>query len=514
MNLFKSRNRFEKQLQQKMRLHEVKPGDSLWDRIASELPHDEMEQKLRTKLNEFEKEPDQHLWHEIEHLLYKEDEQERWWKYAPLLLLLAIAAVAFIFISLEMYEGATKRSSKLESRKEVESINTQSKNSITKRSDQETTYNKPPGVVVETSTKQITSEITVNSVRNHKTTPRLVIEQSKGSNTSNAQSNKPVITVQQNDDAVAAQSSNTYLNAINPSFDEKSLGVTNEPQSALNVNEEKNTLASSAQDSSIHNKNDSTSIVSAESQSMPNNKQNSLNEEDDGPSRFSIGIVSGANYCIMQLRSPESNLYPLVENTQLRKSIERPQIDLAVQFLLQYHLNQHWAISTGVGRLLFRQTFFYNVTDPSIAKDLETLPNNAMYAKDSIIAGNNFQSEIRYSWTELPVGIHYQKQLSRKIQLHIQSGITYAVLANADVNMVNYDNIGVLQISNKNEFPTFKNSLFIHGGAGVMWRLNQSVNLSIQPHFRVGMNNMVANKNWVEQRPFFIGMQFGIFKRL
>lgn len=527
-----------------MQLHEVKPGDSLWDRIARELPEDQMEQQLRAKLNEFEKEPNQHVWNALDSMLYKEEETSRWWKYAPLLLLFAIAAVAFVFISIQLYEGAARKTSNAKNQKEISPSTSPTKQTVVSTKELPTnSANINSSNAIQTTQATVAKPNTYNSDELGTENKRAVLPLSaKVSNTNtrtqteranevqntSAQTKTPLLipptsaTAHANDipsqtSTLANESSTTKQaqpNALQNT--DNDIKKPNEPiagsdpqnnvNAILNTASDSLTQATALKDSSINNN------IATQNEAAA--KQVESNSDEDKPSRFSIGILAGANYSMMQLQSPQSNQYPLVENTQLRRSIERPQVDLAVQFLLKYHLNEQWAISSGVGRLLFRQTFFYNVTNPSIIKPEEALPNNAMYAKDSIIAGNNFQSEIRYSWTELPVSIHYQKQLTRKIQLHIQSGITYAVLANADVNMVNFDNIGVLQISNKNEFPGFRNSWFVHGGIGLLWRLNETVHLSAQPHMRVGMNNMVANKNWVEQRPMFVGFQLGIYKRL
>jgi hypothetical protein len=531
MNLFRSRNKFEKKLQQKMQLHEVTPGDSLWDRIAHELPKNSMEQQLRSKLNTFEREPERDAWSELEQLLHKEEQTNRWWMYAPLLLLLAISAVAFVFTSIQMYDGAAKRISKVDQIKKTELAETPGANSDTEQPNKENIIarsNRKMGVEPTIAkTEKYLSPVkaqdkivvppkiaTANKSSNIKARPiasNSAIAENKSSMQQNIENNVGTVPINESDYIHTTQNPNKSTNKEQHQEQANTKADDNAPLATIEPRDKQNDMGETATDS-LHQSGLTNETGIGNSNKTTKNLIN--NDEEDGPSPFSIGVLAGANYCMMQLQSPQSNRYPLVENTQLRKSIERPQIDLAVQFLLQYHLNQNWAISSGVGRLLFRQTFFYNIMSPSVAKDDESLPQNAKYANDSIVTGNNFQSEIRYSWTELPLNLHYHKQLSRKIQLHVQSGITYAILANVDVSMVNYDNIGVLQFSSKNEFPGFRNSLFVQGGAGIMWRINETVQINVQPHFRIGMNNMVGNINWVEQRPLFFGLQLGIFKRL
>lgn len=531
MNLFRNRNSIEKRLHSKLRDYEAKPTASLWDRIESELPEHGMEFRIRQKANNFEKTPDKQTWINIEQMLEKEERHINWWKYAPLLALIFISAVAYIFINNEMQD---------ENNKIIKGAN--NKQSITEIQLTKPDFNvfDPPNNTHNRNSSPNNRQSSIKAADN--TSGNIAMADSsnnhankfhnKQANNSPTRTNnlKNGSTVAPSYTAFAEDRSSNSTNSIANS--ETQPDWTTKPDLDAKQNNETKLIQSQSSmlyadgDSSTYNDKDPVTAKALDKkpepiliQDIPTISDNETNAKsvsavDDELSRFSLGVLAGANYCMMQLRSPQSNRYPLVENTALRQSIERPQIDVAIQFALQYHLTDKLSLSSGVGRLLFRQTFFYNVTAPSIGRSGNELPANSLYKNDSIVAGNTFRSEIRYSWTEIPLSFHYQTRLSNRFNLHVQTGISYAILANADVSMVNYDNIGVLIINGKDDFPGFRNNIMLQGGIGILWQLNNTVHLNFQPHFRAALNNMVENSNWVEQRPVLPGLQFGLYKRL
>jgi hypothetical protein len=521
MNLFRNRNNIDKKLKSKFENFEVKPQDSLWERIADDLPENNLEKAIRQKVDSYHTKPDEEMWLRIAQELEREEVHSNWWKYAPVLVLFVIASTAFVFINNEINKGAMRKAEIAQ------------KETPTKYREQ----NAPQMPFIEAEMLPKTKPALASE---HNVLPTR--RQVPGINSLAPTLEKNTSPIAQNTETPKAKANQATHHLPTPTANTNSMANTNLPSTA----HASNNAESSKSSTSLENKQqpqDAMTLYIAEADEKAetitsiDSLQNSHNidnntgtdasshiiapsalikddDDDDTPSRITIGVLGGVNYCMMALKSPESNRYPLVENTMLRQSIERPQLDLAVHFVLQYDINENWKISAGFGRLLFRQTFFYNITSPSTPND-EAIENPSMINQgDSIINGNRFRSDIRYSWTEVPITIHYQKILSRRLELNLQGGISYAILSNVDMAMVNYDNIGVLLINNKNDFPSFGNSFFAHCGAGFLYTINSSVKLSVQPQYRFSLNNMVKNANWVEQRPSLLGIQIGILKKI
>lgn len=219
-------------------------------------------------------------------------------------------------------------------------------------------------------------------------------------------------------------------------------------------------------------------------------------------SNFSISIMAGAHYSFMHLSAPNSET-AFDKNIALRSKLEAPQMDMSGGFLLDYTLNDNWMISTGIFFTAFSQRMQYGITTPNGTFIPET---GAQYAtQDSIVNGNQYTTRIRYTWNEIPVLLTYRSHHMGRFNYEFRGGVSYAVLSSVDAAMISYDNVGLLTIKDKDAFPGFENSFFMHLHGGVTYSINDKVTLGFMPYFRYSLNSMVSRSTWVQQQPYLIG---------
>lgn len=219
-------------------------------------------------------------------------------------------------------------------------------------------------------------------------------------------------------------------------------------------------------------------------------------------SNFSISIMAGAHYSFMHLSAPNSET-AFDKNIALRSKLEAPQMDMSGGFLLDYTLNDNWMISTGIFFTAFSQRMQYGITTPNGTFIPET---GAQYAtQDSIVNGTQYTTRIRYTWNEIPVLLTYRSHHMGRFNYEFRGGVSYAVLSSVDAAMISYDNVGLLTIKDKDAFPGFENSFFMHLHGGVTYSINDKVTLGFMPYFRYSLNSMVSRPTWVQQQPYLIG---------
>jgi hypothetical protein len=87
------------------------------------------------------------------------------------------------------------------------------------------------------------------------------------------------------------------------------------------------------------------------------------------------------------------------------------------------------------------------------------------------------------------------------------------MLGTVNAEMINFDNVGILVLSDKNSFPALQNSLFFQLNGGIYYQLNQTIELGAMPTFKYSLNSMIANESWIQQYPYLAGLTCNIRKR-
>ncbi len=513
MNPFKNRKHIENKLKQKFADFEVKPDASLWGRIEKNIPEGDFENKVKSLLDEVETQPSLEIWPTIESELNDERGMRAWWRYATLLLLIFVLFAALFYTNTQIKVANEKIVQ--DAFPDIKSIDRRSEPSgdqVKESPIQKERINNTNQInTSDYSTQKSEWETITNKTSNNKSQPteykKQKIYKTSLAVNSNYTDYSNLVPTNNIDDL--GKNSSQEITAVFVS--DKDSILNNENPFLSSIESDKGT----AKDDSLPLKDSlPNTFGTLASSATPNNlsEPGKVNEEN-GLTRFSISILAGVNYCMMRLESPEVGRYPLEENTALRRAIEQPEIDWAFQFLLNYDLNKKWMLSAGFGRLLFKQSFYYNITLPENAHSPNESPGQMQNPGDSIVSGNSYVSSIRYSWTEIPIMLTYRIPTKQKFSFQLSTGFSYAFLSNIDVAMVNYDNVGILMLTNKESFPGFRNEFFTTIAMGLSYSVNQSVELSLIPQCKIGLRNMIENPDWVKQYPYFVGLHFGLRKK-
>jgi hypothetical protein len=93
----------ENLLRQKFADFETKPSESLWNRIADNIPSDHFESEVKEKLDAHEVIPSKKVWDGIESAIESQNTSDNnLWKYSTLIALFIVSAIAYYFISTEI----------------------------------------------------------------------------------------------------------------------------------------------------------------------------------------------------------------------------------------------------------------------------------------------------------------------------------------------------------------------------------------------------------------------------
>ena len=225
------------------------------------------------------------------------------------------------------------------------------------------------------------------------------------------------------------------------------------------------------------------------------------------PVRLSITVMAGVHQSNMRLVAPAS----MQANKTMRERVETPEWDFTGGFLLDYKLNEHVLISSGIILTSFTMGMKYDALPANRSARMEP---GATYenSRDSIVSGNGLTSRIKYSWNEIPLFVTYRFNTTKRFGFEVRGGISYAIVSTVDASMVGQDNIGVLVMKTKESFPVFQNSIFTHLYAGISYKLNETVSLNAMPYLKYSLNSMVENEKWIQQHPWMVGLSMGLRK--
>jgi len=513
MNPFRNRKHIENKIKQKFADFEVKPDASLWERFEKNIPEGDFENKVKSLLDEVEVHPSTEIWPNIETELNDERGMRTWWRYATLVMLIFVLFAALFYTNTQIKVANEKIVQ--DAFPDIESIDRSTKpsgNQVKESPSQKQRIKNTNQInTADYSTQKSELETIVNKTSNNKSQPTVYNKQKiyKSSLAVNSNHTDNNNLVPNNNIEDIGKNSSQEIFAVDISNKDSILKNENPFLSSIKSDKGTDKFDSLPLIDSLPN----TGRTLAANATSSNLSEPGKVDEESGLTRFSISMVAGVNYCMMRLESPEVGRYPLEENTALRRAIEQPEVDWAFQFLLNYDLNKKWMLSAGFGRLLFKQSFYYNITLPESAHSPNESPGQMQNPGDSIVSGNSYISNIRYSWTEIPIMLTYRFPTKQKFSFQLSSGISYAFLSNLDVAMVNYDNVGILMLTDKESFPGFRNEFFTTIAMGLNYSVNQSVELSLIPQCKIGLRNMIENPDWVKQYPYFVGLHFGLRKK-
>jgi hypothetical protein len=557
MSLLKKQNKFEESIKAKMSELETKPSDSLWAKLEKELDTDSFEPTLRAKFEDFSLPVSEQTWTNIEAQLPQERNKKRilaFWFTGIFLTALSLGFITSRFYfpgnssdnSIAIVNGPQKVENQLpltnqqklnevESSTQEESSNQQKikNSSLTNEETKQNSVSENTAAEISNS-ENIASENATLESSNAKNSvfvstsakssaKRSRTKKSSGNIISNSAVSARAIALGAKSSKAKKQSSNLGSNtnaatSAIPPVDLNTKQSVNSPQLAQTI-EKPNPVKQEVrelQDVSPKIKLDDVQIKFDKDSIVRTQEVNTENyeSEDDKPGKFSISAIVGVYRTEMLLSKPSSSIYDLNKVYDLRTKLEKPSVDWSGGFLLNYHVNNHWMISSGVQISNFKQALHYDLAEPKADTFGQIQSQNLyLHPTDSIIEGHVKTAVNKYSFTEIPIWITYSILTDKKVGFDFMLGYSLAFLTSVNAYMPDPAMVGLLTVNDKTSFPFLKGSSFINIAPAVTYRINNTVQLGLMPQFKLGLSSVIDNKNWIQEKPMAIGINFYLRKR-
>jgi hypothetical protein len=545
MSPLKKQNSFEEKLKEQMDSMDLKPSDALWSRIERNIQADSFEPKLQQKLSDYAVEPHQEVWEQVASQLPENKRRKGFLWFASVCTILLATFGAGYWMSLqtnapEQLVQAEKiaPSSQTTSDAQVAVPYESAKNgNRVVPSEKPEVTNKP---LVQPENKPVT--IQSASKEGNRAAPRRNIASTTSPNRANrgsARNNQlpPSGIVPPNTNELpGASSSNNASGAIvqipsttsqpsvQPSSDAQNHLVQSGQSEVIKPSDSKTT---SEIGSNSESKSNAEPKVILESGSIlppapkdsftetPVFRGNSYVAPEENFTHFSISAMAGANLTFMQLSMPKSSSYAGLQHAyDLRKELEKPALDFSGGLNLNYHFGKSWFVFTGIGISSFKQSVSFSVIPANQSNPPRIQPVNLyMNANDSIISGTGNNYENKYSFTEIPLWLGYQFPSDGKMHVEVMGGLSYGRLNLVSAYMPDPGCIGMLVVTDKASFPTFKNVFFFGIAPALSFQINSSVDVGGMISAKVALNSMVDNSNWIQQKPASTGLNLFLRKR-
>lgn len=538
MNHLNNQDKFEKQLKEQFDSFEAKPNEALWDNIAQNLPADNFEKSIATKLDTLQVEPSEGIWLAIEKHLPQISKYSKKLVYIWTFAVLTVGVIAGIFIN--KFTTEISQNNTLTHPKAFVWLDSAAIGN-------EKLYSSTVLLARRNNGKQ---QLTLNTkkVENKAFAPDLQNTNNQV-NTKGLTSNKPT-----------SQSSSNQINAINntkPTIATTSwpaangLGLNNNVNNHIAKNDGLNNNAAGSNNGSNNNNGnvarndeplktisfneqntpkpvkeiDKTSAVTKTEipvkvdsfVNSPNVKTTNAHQasENDymGPSlkreKLTIIAYAGMGYSFMRY-DEGTNKTNSAANINLREKTESTESEISGGFLIGYDITKRVTLSSGIIMANFKQTMNFNI---EIAKQqMGNYEENLIYYNDSILAGNNNSKSLKYSYTEIPIYVTYKILETPKFELAAQTGLGIGFLTGINTYVIAQNNVGVYEISNKNDYPAFKNTLFFTFQPQFTYNLSApGVSVGFMPIIKTSLTNIVSDEKWLKQYPY--NMSFNLFLR-
>ncbi|MES2559059.1 MAG: hypothetical protein V4590_04930 [Bacteroidota bacterium] len=535
MNLFGKHKKFEDQLKEQLGDMEFKPSASLWDRIDSDITKDGFETDMQSSLENFEQVPYSDTWDKIAAELPEERIGNSLFKYygwGALSLLFAVG----VWVGYEWNKQGETLMATTESPKRAQETPDHEKNITiaTEKDLPEVTSNTTQSLPATQQSDAVVSEtapaaaIEYNGPEDTHINPtptftKAAQPQPKSRPATTAPQTRepelvaenrviqvPVAPVQQhlamddNSDVTAKPSATDEIAVVTkqePSTPATTIDArvvsTDAPPVAVTQSDAREVSANGMQPDSVTAKAIPT---------LAGPKAEEL-------TRFSISILAGAHMSYMNYAKPSDPQFNFDQNIALRKQLERPDLDWSGGFLIDYRISNKWMLSTGLMMVNFNQQFHYDTLQPTVPVNPNETFGAVYESTDSVITGNGYSNRIKYSWTEIPLFINYNVHRGQRWDIDLQAGVGYAFVSTVDAGMVGQDNKGVFALKDKSAFPQIKNSVFVSVMPQISYKFGQNVSVGFVPTFKYSATSMIGNERWVQQHPYFVGVNLCLRKR-
>ena len=536
MNRLKNQNNFEQKLKDQFDNFEAKPNEGLWDIIAQNLQEDGFEKEIAGKLNSLEATPNKSVWIAIEKKLpYIITQTNRKLIY----LWTSIVLLFGLFLGYLTSQYVQKNSATNSALSHPEAFVWLESKKITASNENPFTANDANAILKENETIP-SDEKTIANVQNkpdykqensNKTAPPThLMTQGAGYDKS---------TASKTETNVLGNSNNEPLIVANTKLDNKET-VSKENSAVNQLNNNKTNSAkdpivnlsaptSDLRDSVIASKTniDSSAVASiaiqkpdsiANDKSIVNAKTDQASENDyTGASlkRERLTILAFAGLAFGNMRYAEgNNSTNAAANINLREKTERSASDINGGFLIGYDLTKRFTISSGVILANFKQTLSYGTATPKNVYQGKG-GENFQHVTDTIVTGNTYTAELKYSYTEIPLFITYKIFENKNFEASLQSGIGLGIITGVNTYIISTDNIGIYEVNKPDDFPTIRNTLFFTFQPQILYNIPSSIGsaIGIMPTVKTSFTNIIGDENWLKQYPYSFGLNIFLRKR-
>lgn len=540
MSPLKKPNNFEEKLKDQLDGMEWKPSESLWNRIEQNMSADSFEPTIQSKLENYQVKPTEKVWESVEAQLPESRRRKGifWFGSIALLLLTTFGAGYWFNTISEPKTIAVNQPLVVENKPNTTQINPIPEGIKPNNETIET-------IIISKAPEAIAMEKKELKQKRKISTLAPIAASSVLDQTEKKLAKRPASNKQTNKNKTAKSNTKKVVLATNL-VSENSNGIISpivtETSSILGEPAKSNELSQTKELRSANNENGSNHIAkdaspkldSSKSQFEPKVIQESANFESNAKdtfsenklfrgtsyiapeesfTNFSLSVYAGMHMSFMQTKMPSSSNYSMQKSFDLRNEMETPGIDFAGGLLLNYHFGKGWFVSSGTGIVAFKQIVKFSVM-PANQSNPSYIQSKNLYINlsDSIIAGNSNTLENKYSFTEIPLWVGYQFPSDGSVHFELMGGLSYGRLNLVNAYMTDPGCIGILVVNDKESFPQFQNVFFASIAPSVSYKINSSVELGLMPNLKFGLNNMVKNEQWIQQKPALLGINFTLRK--
>lgn len=539
MNHLNNQNKFEQKLKEQFDNFEAKPNEALWENIAQNIPSDNFEKTLATKLNTLKYEPNESIWLAIEKRLPFIVQVNKKLIYLWTFVVLSFGVFAGILIN--KLVSVSKLSDALSHPKAfvwLESnelpINREaiSNKKLAISHPELVEGSKIGNATNENENHALNSSKIPNNLLFQNTTSQKVKVNNRAKNNHHSNSvavTQPPILVNK----ITAQNSvvtveglmttGTIVSANLPLQNKMNIEPENPPIIVSNnvpTNIENSTniatkpLPEPNKDSVAENTNlTKTEKIVATPKNTNVLAQQVSDENYTGPSlkkeKLTIIAYAGLGYSYMRYAAGNEKGNSTT-NQLLREQTESSESEITGGFLIGYDLTKRFTISSGLILANFKQTM--NFSKEKAKNPTSNFEENLIYFNDTITTGNTNSTTLKYSFTEIPLFITYKAIETQKFELALQTGLGIGFVTGINTYIINTNNIGVYEVTNKDDFPAFKNTLFFSFQPQFTYNLNSpGVSIGLMPIIKTSLTNIVNDENWLKQYPY--NMSINVFLR-
>lgn len=519
MNPLKKQNSFEEKLKENLDGMEFKPSDALWEKIAQNISSDGFEPKLQDKLQNYTVAPKSETWDQIENQLPEKKRRFAWFWISSILMMSALAgSIAY----LQMQEK-TASATLVQTETKIMDANTQQVSPLkSERVVKNEKVEAPVNVQVEKEIAAIDANEAPAKPLQKVPQNKIVLTQNASNHDGLTQAFAPKKSKGRNAAVPPNHAQNQSLNSIVPDAPKQQTSPLSKQTNegiAPSSNETQNQKASKPEQSMVKE-------IASEKPPIPNQKiildsqvvspvakSNVYMESDLDLSKLSIVATIGSHISFMHLSAPKVAYQNLDKALELRKEIEVPEIDFSANLSAEYAITEKLYVRAGIGILSFSQDVRYSLAKPDSAPNRTNGYNNYMHQSDSIVTGALYNTKNKYSFTEIPVWLGYKIARGEHWGIDLNVGMSYGKLNLVNAYIPDQSCIGLMVVSDKASFPTYKNMWFANIAPAATWQMNSMLDVGAMPQLRLGLNNMVGSDNWIGQKPWSVGLNIFLRKR-